>query len=189
MVDILKDRAEQDALNGRIGNSCRMTFRDLGIRRINAQALGRNERLLQAQLIEAISPQSREIAVQQMMQTVENRIGLALSTTQLVQSSLQNANNLQATGDPTALAEFQVKLNKISMTLGQEAQRGNLINSFVPDFATLLQPSISSISGALHGGEVPTTNTDREGTGTSVSKETGSTTGGFSQSFLNDAGF
>lgn len=162
--DILTDTAEQAALNGRIGNVGRMTFRDLGISRLSAQAAGRRERLLQIQLAEGVSPLARQFSIQQMMNTVENRIALALSTTQLIQNSLQNANNLAAAGDPKALAEIQTKLNKISMTLGQEAQRGNLINSFVPDFASLLQPVVNSISGALHGGKAEAPNDDTAGT-------------------------
>jgi|TARA_R100000084_G_scaffold109319_1_gene75673 hypothetical protein len=164
VTNILTDTAEQAALNGRIGNTCKMTFRDLGVSRLNAQATGRRERAQQLQVAQLASPVERQFSIQNMMNTVESRIALALTTTQLVQNSLQNANNLAAAGDPTALASIQTKLNKIGMVLGQEAQRGNLVNAFVPDFASLLQPVISSISGALHGGKVPTKNTDREGT-------------------------
>ena len=56
VTNILTDNAEQAALNGRIGNSCRMTFRDLGVSRLDAQRLGRRERFQQLQVAEQASP-------------------------------------------------------------------------------------------------------------------------------------
>lgn len=164
VVDVLTDNAEQAALNGRIGNTCKMTARDLGISRLQMQALGRLEMGRNIDRVHAASPQQRQVAIQDMFQTPQNRIGLALSQAQLIQNSLQNAHNLAAAGDPAALAKVQYEATKIQMKLGQEGQRGNLINQFVPDFASVLTPQVNSIVEKLHGGLANAEQTPNQGT-------------------------
>lgn len=156
VIDVLTDAAEQALLNGRIGNVCAITARDLGIARLQMQAQGRRELATIPNLVQGVNPHQRQLSIQDMYSTPQARIGLALTQAQLIQNSLQNANNLAAAGDPSKFAELQVELQKATTRLGQEAQRGNLINSFVPDFSSVLAPQIRTISEGLLGSGVNT---------------------------------
>lgn len=151
VTNILTDEAEQAALNGRIGNTARRTHRSMGLTRLQMQSMARRELERQVILVERVSPIQRQQSIQEMLGTPANRVGLALTQAQLIQQSLQNANNADAAGDPTKFGELQVRLQKLTARLGQEAQRGNMINQFVPDYASLLQPQIKSISEGLLG--------------------------------------
>lgn len=151
VINILTDDAEQASLNGRIGNTNRRTHRSMGITRLRMQALGRREVEQQTIIAQRASPVQRQQSIQELLGTPQNRIGLALTQAQLIQNSLQNEANAAAAGDPSKLGELQIKVNKLTSRLGQEAQRGNMINQFVPDYASLLQPQIKSISEGLLG--------------------------------------
>ena len=72
---------------------------------------------------------------------------------QLIQASLQNENNAAAAGDPSKFGQLQIELQKLTTRIGQEAQRGYMINQFVPNYAALLQPQINSISEGLFGAQ------------------------------------
>lgn len=151
IVNILTDEAEQAALTGRIGNTARRTHRSLGITRLRMQDYAR--KMLDAHVTTAqrVSPVQRQQAMQDMLGTPQNRVALALTQAQLIQQSLQNANNAAAAGDPTALGQLQIKVQELTNRLAQEAQRGNMVNQFVPNYAAILAPQIRSISEALLG--------------------------------------
>lgn len=151
IVNILTDEAEQAALNGRIGNTGRRTHRSLGITRLRMQDYAR--KMLDAHVTTAqrVSPVQRQQALQDMLGTPQNRVALALTQAQLIQQSLQNANNAAAAGDPAKLGELQIKVQQLTNRLAQEAQRGNMVNQFVPNYAAILAPQIRSISEALLG--------------------------------------
>ena len=156
VIEIMTDLAEQKAALGKIGPICNQTARMLGLSRLRAQAAGRAAHAGQASVTQQVSPIQRQMSIQDMLQTPANRISLALSQAQLIQASLQNLYNTDAAGDPAKFAEIQIELQKITSTLGQEAQRGNLINQFVPDFASILAPQVKSISQALLGSGMQT---------------------------------
>ena len=80
-----------------------------------------------------VAPLSKQVAVRDFLQTGSQRIAFALTTANLIQQSLQNEANADAAGDPTKFAELQAKLQMAVNVLGQEAQRGNMINQFVPN--------------------------------------------------------
>jgi hypothetical protein len=151
VVNVLTDDSEQAALQGRIGNTGRRTHRSLGITRLNLQRFGRRELEAQVKLASAVSPMDRQQTMQDMLGTPARRVALALTQAQLIQQSLQNANNAAAAGNPTKLGELQLSLQKFTNRLAQEAQRGNMVNQFVPNFAALLEPQIKSITEALLG--------------------------------------
>lgn len=152
VVELMKDGAELAAMNGRIGNTHDMTMRDLGIARLKAQAAGRAEHRQHLQSLNRdVSPIADRVSIRDFTQTPAQRISLALTEAQLIQASLQNQANAAAAGDPTKYAELQTQLQSYVMTLGQEGQRGNLVNQFVPNYAAMLAPAIDSISQALIG--------------------------------------
>ncbi len=150
VVDILTDRAESDALNGRIGNSRRTTARDLGISKLMMQAAGRDEfRRHHSFISTSISPIGNITNIEDMMQTPRERVALALVQAQLIQNSLQNLNNRNAQKSPYKLAELQTKVQQLILKLQFEANKASLVNTFVPNYAAILQPMIKSVAGAI----------------------------------------
>jgi len=102
-------------------------------------------------IAQRVSPVQRQQSIQDMLGTPANRVALALTQAQLIQQSLQNANNAAAAGDPTKLGQLQIGVQKLTNRLANEAQRGNLVNQFVPNYSAMLSPQINSISEALLG--------------------------------------
>lgn len=151
VINVLTDDAEQAALNGRIGNTARTTHRSLGISRLRMQELARRQIPLLTGVAQSVSPVQRQQSIQDLLTTPAQRLGMAITQAQLIQQSLQNFNNAAAAGDPQKLGELQLLMQKLTARLGQEAQRGNMINQFVPNYAAILTPQINSISEALLG--------------------------------------
>ena len=151
VINVLTDEAEQAALAGRIGNTSRRTHRSLGLSRLSMQRAGRAAMDASIGMAQKVSPIQRAQTMQDLLTRPSERIGLALTQAQLIQQSLQNANNATAAGNPSRFGELQIAMQKLTARLGQEAQRGNMINQFVPNYAALLAPQINSISEALLG--------------------------------------
>lgn len=150
VVEVLTDLAEMNALNGRIGNSRRRTARDLGISKLRMQAAGRREFREHHQFIsQSIQPISDRAKIEDMMQTPQQRIALALTQAQLIQQSLQNLYNRNAQKDPYKLAELQMKMQQLTLKLQFEANKASLVNTFVPNYQALLAPLIKSVAGAI----------------------------------------
>ena len=150
VVEILTDNAELAALTGRIGNTRRTTARDLGLSRMRAQAAGREElRAHHGFISQAVSPLSRLGDIRDMVQTPAQRIALALTQAQLIQNSLQNLYNQQAQKSPHLLAELQTKIQKVITKLQFQANKATLVNTFVPNYAAILQPMVQSIAQAI----------------------------------------
>ena len=201
-VDVTKNRAENDLIAGRVGNSCGTTMRDFGIARISAQERGLSRMDQMANLVQKISPHERRMSIQDMMVRPEYRLGLALSQHQLIQKSLQNVYNLEAQGNPASSAKLAVRLQKIGTSLQFCAQKASLLNAFVPDFASILQPQIKSITGALLGNGTntnpnagnpnPQQYSSKAQVPVDYSKENGGGpdgNGGFSKEYLREAGY
>jgi len=150
VIEVLTDNAERACLQGRIGNSCRQTFRDLGVSRLRAQAQGRAEfREQLASTNRDVAPVSQQIDVQSMMFTPQQRLAFALQQTLYIQSSLQNCYNRDAQKPPHLFAELQAKLQHCVAKLTFEASKANMINTFVPNYQAILNPLVSGLaSGA-----------------------------------------
>lgn len=150
LVDVLTDNAELAALTGRIGGTRRSTARDLGLSKMRAQAAGRSElRQHHAFISQSVSPLNRMGDIREMMQTPAQRIALALTQAQLIQNSLQNLYNQQAQKDPHLLAELQTKIQKVITKLQFQANKATLVNTFVPNYAAILQPMVKSVAQAI----------------------------------------
>lgn len=158
VVEIITDVAESAAMLGRIGNVKGTTMRNLGISRLRAQAIGRqaSERLT-AKLNRDVSPIGRQMTMVDLLQTPSQRMALALTQNQLLQQSLQNAANADAAGDPAAYAKLQTQLQEANNRLGVEANKGNMINQFTPNYAAILQPQIQSLTDGLKSGDAGVT--------------------------------
>ena len=172
LIDITTDVAENDQLNGRIGNSSRVTHRSIGLTRIQMMDKGRRAMSHHIEMAQRVSPIQRQQGIQEMLGTPQGRIGLALTQAQLIQTSLQNFHNLEATGAPAKLGELQMDMQKLTARLGMEAQRGNMVNQFVPNYGALLAPQIASISEGLLGSGERTGADTGAGNSTAASQET-----------------
>lgn len=150
VIEIIKDGAERAAMQGRIGNTHALTLRDLGISRLRSKMTGINLHFQHLQsLNQNVHRVGDRVAISDFMQRPEQRLGFSLALAQLVQSSLQNEYNIDAAGSPWEMGKLQAKMQEMVMLLGTEAQRGNMINQFVPNYAALLAPAVESITQAL----------------------------------------
>lgn len=154
IVEILGDCAERAALTGRIGNTRKLVARDLGISKLRMQATGREElRQSMAMFNRDISPINRQMNLMSMARTPSENIALALTTSQLIQNSLQNKNNTLAQKDPVLMAKLQTRLERLVFKLQMEASKGSMTNTHVPNYAAILKPQIDAIFSKI-GGDV-----------------------------------
>lgn len=150
VVEILSDNAEMASLTGRIGNTRKTTARDLGISKLRAQAVGRKEfREATTWANSSVSPMQRQHEAGEMMQSVEQRINLALQQSQLIQQSLQNKNNALAQKEPYLLAELQTKIQNNITRLQAKSSEALLVNTHVPNFAATIMPKVDNMSGLV----------------------------------------
>lgn len=150
VIDVLSDNAERAALSGRIGSTRKSTLRDLGLSKMRMQSVGREElRRQHAFVATSISSIGRVANIEDLMQTPSQRIALALTQAQLIQNSLQNLYNRNAQKEPYLLAQLQTKLQKVITKLQFEANKATLVNTFVPNYAAILQPAVRSVAAAI----------------------------------------
>lgn len=152
VIEIVSDCAERAALTGRIGNTGKTLARDLGISKLRMQALGRQElRESMAMFNRDVSPISRQMNLMSMATTPAENIALALTTSQLIQNSLQNKNNTLAQKDPVLLAKLQTRLERLVFKLQMEASKGSMTNTHVPNYAAILKPQIDAVFNKIAG--------------------------------------
>lgn len=152
VVEIVSDRAELSALQGRIGNSRKTTARDLGISKHRIKVAGREEfRRHHTFINSVVSPQGRRHEIGEMMQTPAARIQLALAQAQLIQNSLQNKNNALAQKAPYKLAKLQARITQTITKLQAKMSEALLTNNFVPNYASVVVPKTDNISGLVGG--------------------------------------
>lgn len=150
VIEVLTDTAEQACLTGRIGNVCKTTLRDLGISRLRAQALGRQELRQQMEMFNRdIAPVSQLVDAQSMMLSPQYRIGIALQQATDIQMSLQNCYNRDAQKPPHLFAELQAKMQRCVAKLTYEASKANMVNTFVPNYQAILNPFISGLASGV----------------------------------------
>jgi hypothetical protein len=86
-----------------------------------------------------------------MMQSPAQRINLALQQAQLIQNSLQNAYNLAVQVPLGRTAKLQARIQKCITLLSTRLSKANLVNTYVPNYATALTPTINQFANALGG--------------------------------------
>ena len=150
VLEVVSDAAERASMYGRIGNTRKITARDLGISKLRAQAAGRKEfREATAWANSTVSPLQRQHEIGEMMQTPQQRIALALHQSQLIQQSLQNKNNTLAQKDPYLMAELQTKIQSYITRLQSKSSEALLVNTHVPNYASTIVPNTSNTSGLV----------------------------------------
>ena len=97
-----------------------------------------------------VSPISSEASLDQQMISPTNRMNLALQQAQLIQNSLQNAANIAAQKSPHLLAELQTKLQTTIARLQFSANKGNMVNQFVPNYAAVLGPAMNNVLAGIN---------------------------------------
>jgi len=152
VVEVLTDISEQASLTGRIGAVRKTTARDLGISKMRAQVAGRKEfRETTAWANTAVSPLQRQHDITEMMQNPAQRIQHALAQAQLIQNSLQNKNNQLAQKAPYLMGKLQMRLQEVVTKLQYKAQQALLVNTHVPNYASIVFPKTTNF-GQLIGG-------------------------------------
>lgn len=153
VVEVLTNTAEQASLTGRIGNTRRVTARDLGISKLRAQSAGRREFRESTQWFNtSVSPLSRQMSTQMMMLSPTERVQLALHQSQLIQQSLQNKNNALAKKAPYLMAELQTKIQQITTRLQSKSSEALLQNMHLPNPAlTVPAPTMNNYSQLVGG--------------------------------------
>jgi hypothetical protein len=166
VMEVMTDVAENACLVGRMGRTCKQTSQALGVTKMRAQALGRAEFRERTRLAELVSPVGTLFDPASMFVQPERMMQFALEQAQLVQQSLQNQLNAQTAGDPRALARAQARLSMAIAKLQANGSKANLVNAYVPNYASILAPSIKNISEGIFGTTSPSYNSSGQATGT-----------------------
>lgn len=146
---VLADADEQAALIARMGDIGFVSSRMTGLSVGRSRATGRREFIQEADMMETLSPQSRQVDLRDMMETPAQRIALALSQAQLIQNSLQNVLNQNAQKPPHRLARISAKLERAINLLQLEGSKASMIGTHVPNYVSILQPQISAITNSV----------------------------------------
>lgn len=176
VADIVSDVNEQACLRGAIGCTCKETARSLGVSQLQAMEQGRQsfDRGL-ASINQNVSPVARMVDIRDMMQSPAQRINLALQQAQLIQNSLQNAYNLAVQVPLGRTAKLQARIQKCITLLSTRLSKANLVNTYVPNYATALTPTINQFANALGGTLFSGFGNSNRGGGNDVSFQGGQT--------------
>ena len=145
VAEIVTDVAESAALNGRIGNVAGLTHFSLGVSRRRLHKEGQAGLARHVEMLNAISPVNSELTFESFMEKPENRINLALQQAQLIQNSLQAVANRNAQKAPRLLAELQAKMQAAVMVLQFNANKANMQNQFVPNYAGVFGNAVNGL--------------------------------------------
>lgn len=152
-VQALTKSAGQNFSGGRLGRHCGNYRRNLGILDYNVQKAARAEQRAERQSQAAtVSNLARQGDIREMMQTPQQRIAYAIQQAQLIQNSDQNANNACARKAPFLMQQVQVMLQKCQNEMQLLAGKAGLVNSFVPDFASVLNNQVRDVIGGIGQG-------------------------------------
>lgn len=146
LMETMTDVAEEALASGRVGGVRRATTRALALERLRRVRLGQRELRAEAEFINRISPQKRQADIREMMVTPQQRLSLALTQAQLVQNSLQNLFNRNAQKPSSSMERLKLKLDQAVQVMKLQAMKANLFNTYVPNYATVLQPQIDEVS-------------------------------------------
>lgn len=151
-VQSLTRSAGETFSTGRLGRHHGHYRRNMGILdyqlQKSARAEQRDERASQAN---HVSQLARQGDLREMMQTPQQRVGYAIQQAQLIQNSLQNAHNACARKAPFLQQQVQVKLQQCQNTMSLLAAKASLVNSFVPDFASVLNNQTQDLAKSIGG--------------------------------------
>lgn len=152
-VETLTRSAEDSVSNGRLGRACGNFRRNLGLVDYRVQRAGREEqRLERASQNQDISSLEKQGDIRDMMVKPEQRFGFALQQAQLIQNSMQNANNAYARKAPFLMQQVQVKLQKCTQQMQLLAGKAGLVNGYVPNYAAVLNTQIRDLSQGIVNG-------------------------------------
>ncbi|MFZ8893309.1 MAG: hypothetical protein ACO3BC_07830, partial [Ilumatobacteraceae bacterium] len=149
VIEILSDTAEQALLVCKIGNSCKLTHRNLGVSTLRAQTLGRAEARAERNALNDISNPGRVIPVNAFEMAVADRVNLALAQAQLIQNSLQVAHNACAKADPYLFAQLEMDLTKAQVELQNKVAQANLWQTLVPNYAQIFTTQLGDLFDGL----------------------------------------
>lgn len=149
MMEVMTESAEVSLATGRMGGNGRSLRRSLMVKRLQIQQAGRDALKSEAGLMARVSPTSKMASAADMMTTPAQRISLALTQAQLVQNSLQNLFNANAQKPPYKLAQLNLRLEAAINRLQYAASKASMVNSFVPNYAAILQPQINALSSTV----------------------------------------
>ena len=144
-AEIVSDVAEAAAMTGRIGNVAGLTHFSLGVSKRRLHKEGQAALARHVEMLNAISPVGSELTFEAFMEKPENRINLALQQAQLVQNSLQAIANRNAQKAPHLLAELQTKLQMAVAVLQLNANKANMQNQFVPNYAGVFGNAVNGL--------------------------------------------
>lgn len=145
VMEAFTDVADNALATGRIGNMGSMTAAALGVSQLRLQAAGREalHRHLQG-LNTNVSPVASEARLEEFFIKPENAVGFAIQQGQLIQNSMQNLFNTMAQKPPARKAIITAKMQAAMAKLQLEANRGNLVNHYVPNYAGIFGPAMQS---------------------------------------------
>lgn len=145
VMEVFTDVQDNAFATGRIGNMGRQTAAALGLTKLRMQAGGR-EALHNhlAGLNAHVSPIAAEARLEDYLHKPANRLGFALQQAELVQQSLQNLYNTRAQKPPYKMGQLIARMQMTMARLQLLANRGNLVNQYVPNFAGIFGPAFQS---------------------------------------------
>lgn len=153
ILDIFTDASEASVVNGRVGNQCQYTARNLGIRQhqlgVQGRSEAREERANQAQFVNQLTRMSD---VRSMETDPAARIGWQLQQAQLIQASLQNENNAAAKAQPYLWHQMQIDINSMIQGMQMLAGKANLVSTYVPNYSSIFSSQVQDFSSALSQG-------------------------------------
>jgi len=148
-VQSLTESAGQNFSTGRLGRHAGNYRRNLGIVDYKVQKDARREqREERASQASHVSSLTRQGDIRDMMQTPQQRIGYALQQAQLIQNSLQNANNAAARKSPHLMQKIQVGIQKCQHAMQLQASKAALAD-YVPDFASVINNQVRDVINGL----------------------------------------
>lgn len=149
-VATLTRSAEQTFNNGRLGRGCGTYTRNLGILDYRLQKAARAEqREERASINRDVSPISEIVDLREFMLKPDQRLGVAMQMSQLIQNSLQNAYNACARKPPHLLQEIQMRLQKCQLQMQLLAGKAGLVSDFVPNISAVLNNQVRDITNGI----------------------------------------
>ena len=157
VVEILSDTAQQALLTGKIGNSCKLTLRNLGISTLRAQTAGRQEAREERRSVNETSPIQRMADVRSLEVTPADRVSIAITQAQLMQNSLQSAYDTCSKKAPYLWHQLQMDIKKAEMEVMNQAQKAGMTTAFVPNYAQLFSQQLGDLFQQQTGQSQPST--------------------------------
>lgn len=145
IMEIFESVDDNALATGRIGNMGRQTAAALGVTRMRLQAAGREALHAHLAGLNAnVAPIAAEARLEDYFLKPQNVLGFAIQQMELIQQSTQNLYNTKAQKPPYRMGIIKAKMNAMMAQLQLLANRGNLVNQFVPNTAAVFGPMIQN---------------------------------------------